>query len=85
MRVPTPIPRSLVRAVTRVAQGSRVDLLWRLALLVGLVVVVYLGSVLSGSFVVATLVGILLFAVLRDDLGQIVSDVWNREFWVWKR
>jgi ABC-type nitrate/sulfonate/bicarbonate transport system permease component len=83
-RVPTPIPESVVEDTKRFFSGGVADVLWK-------VFVVAVGTVLLGlilalnpGFFVAALVGMVLSVVFSDNIRAFVSDVWNRNFWVWR-
>jgi hypothetical protein len=83
-RIPTPIPESVVGDVKRFFSGTVVDVLWKtFVVVVGTVV---LGGILAlnPGFFVAALVGMILSVVFSDNIRAAVSDIWHRDFWVFK-
>lgn len=82
VRIPTPIPKSLVSIIRRAFRGPWTDTLWKafvsvLFLTVG-VALVFIGPI---GYLVG---GIVLGSLLTDTVRSTVSDVWNRNFWAFK-
>lgn len=84
-RIPTLIPESVITSLRRLFAGSFGDVLWKLGVSLALVLVgyVFLSAGIWGVFG-AFVGGVLISALLEDDIRDIVSDVWNRNFWVWR-
>lgn len=81
-RIPTPIPKSLVRLTKRAFTGRTLDTIWKAGVLV-LLFVVGLGFLAAGP--VGYLVGGIILATLLDDaVRNAVRDLWNRNFWVFR-
>lgn len=82
-RIPTPIPQYTVNWLRRFWSGTVVDILWKtLLLLVGGALVVLALS--SGVALVAAVAGIVLSFFIADDIQRLASDIWNRNFWIWR-
>ncbi|MUV87022.1 hypothetical protein GJ631_10695 [Natronomonas sp. CBA1123] len=83
-RIPTPIPESVVKDTKRFFAGGWGDILWKAFVVVvgGLLLAFILA--LNPGFFVAALVGMVLSVVFSDNIRAFVSDVWNRNFWVWR-
>jgi len=82
MNVPTPIPESAVGNIRSFFGGGTLDVIWK-ALVIGFILVsVY---VLAAAGIVGGIVaGIVLGALLSDDVRAILSDLWHRDFWIWR-
>lgn len=82
-RIPTPVPKTWAKWASSTRRQSIYDLLWKaLVIVVGGTLII---AALASSFIlVSTLAGIILFWALSDSAGQTASDVWNRNFWVWR-
>ncbi len=81
-RIPTPIPKSLVQRTKRAFSGRALDTLWKLGVLVFLFIV---GIALLSAGIVGYLVGGIVLATLFDEaVRNAVSDLWNRNFWVFR-
>jgi hypothetical protein len=83
-RIPTPIPESVVKDTKRFFSGGWGDTLWKAFVVVvgGLLLAFILA--LNPGFFVAALVGMVLSVVFSDNIRAFVSDVWTRNFWVWR-
>ncbi len=81
-RIPTPIPESLVRLTKRAFTGRWADTLWKLGVLVFLFAIGL--ALLSAGVVGAIVGGIVLGTLLNDTVRSGVSDLWNRNFWVFR-
>jgi len=82
-RIPTLIPSSVVESVGNILSGSVADTIWKIGIATMLAVFAYvliasLGAL--GGFIGA----ILLSALIEDDIRDIVVDIWNRDFWIWR-
>jgi hypothetical protein len=81
-RIPTPIPKSLVRLTRRAFSGRVLETLWKLGVLVVLVVV---GLGLYAAGTIGVLVGgVILASLITEPVQNAVSDLWNRNFWVFR-
>lgn len=82
VKIPTPVPESVVNSVRGVFSGGIINILWKLFVVVLLVVAAYLLALLG--FFGAAIAGMLLASLISDDVRAFVSDLWNRNFWVWR-
>lgn len=83
-RIPTPIPESFAQNVKTFFSGTIADVLWKsLVIVVGGTALLLLMAASPGFFI-AFIVGAILSAVLSDDIRAFVSDVWHRNFWIWR-
>lgn len=73
------IPAQLKRSISRLFSGALLDILWKLLLVVGGGTLLYL-MVVSSTFILAFIAGILLSAFLADDIAQAGRDIWNRNW-----
>jgi len=77
---PTLIPRYAIDWGRRFLRGSLVNIVWKLlVVLVGGTLVVLALS--SGVAFVAAIAGIVLSFFIADDIQQLASDIWNRDFY----
>lgn len=82
-RIPTPIPDTAVTAVRGLFSGPVIDVLWKIGVSVVFVVfIVLLASI--GGFFGPFLAATILAALLVDEIQGVVSDVWHRNFWIWR-
>ena len=79
-RIPTPIPRSLVSIVRSVFQGSLGIVLWRLLLLGGGALLLAALASASLGFFAGVLVTLAIWTAWSDNVGRILSDLWNARF-----
>lgn len=77
------IPRSLVRTLRRYWTQSLIDRLWQLFVIVVALFLIILGSRNYG-ILAALALGVLFSAIFADDVRQLWSDIWNRNFWMWR-
>ncbi len=81
-RIPTPVPKSLVKRTRRAFDGPLGDTLWKAGVSALFLTIAYILA-LAGP--VGLLVGgIVLGSLLDDTVRSAVSDVWNRNFWVFR-
>lgn len=85
-RIPTLIPESVVSGTKRFAASPLPDLLWKL-----FVTAVTLGTILllgAAGGIYGVIGGIIAFilasVLLKDQIRAAWSDIWNRNFWVWR-
>lgn len=83
-RIPTPIPESVGRGIRSIFMGPVLEVAWRLLVVALLLAVAYLLVVGFGGFGAAFVAGAILSALLSENIREAVSDVWNRNFWVWR-
>lgn len=82
VRIPTPIPKSLARLFKQAFRGALSETIWKLAVLVVLFVV---GIALYAAGTVGYLVGgVILASLITEPVQNAISDLWNRNFWVFK-
>jgi len=83
MKVPTPIPKSLISLIGRSFRGSTGDTLWKLLMLVVFITIAYLLAALGtmGALIAAIIVG----SLVAEPVQNAISDIWNRDFWVFKQ
>lgn len=80
--IPTPIPKSLVRAKKGILSGPVIDTVWKLFIAtLFLIVGIALAAAGPLGIVVA---GLLLGSLLNETVNQAIADIWNRNFWVFK-
>jgi hypothetical protein len=84
MDIPTLIPESIVRWMRAVASGPLFDTLWKMLILAAAVLVIlYMFAV--GGPIVGGIAGILLFVIASDRIRQLFIDIYERNFWMWRR
>lgn len=83
VRIPTPIPNAVVRAVRRLASGTLGTILWQVGLLVAGAVVVFYAVAVSAGYFSLFVVGILLTMAVGGLLRASFRDIWTRDFWTW--
>lgn len=81
--IPTPLPKSAVESISRAVRDETVvDLVWRAFVVVLFILLIW--AIASANVLGFLIGGILLGALLREDVRAFVADVWNRNFWVWR-
>lgn len=84
MRIPTPVPTSLVSTIGSIFKGSNWLVAWRLlALFVGAYLIIWLLAATSGFFGYI-IVWILVVFTVGAIITAIARNIWNFEFWSFK-
>lgn len=85
-RIPTLIPESVVRGGKRLAASPLLDLLWKLFVTVATMAVILALGAAGGVYgVVGGVIAFILASVLLErQIREVWSDIWNRNFWVWR-
>lgn len=81
VRIPTPLPRSLVKWGRALLSGALVVVLWRLALIAAFLFILALATAAGPSFFVATLLGLVISVLWSDNIRALVLDLWNLDFY----
>lgn len=84
VRVPTPIPESVVGDLKGFFSGAVIDVLWKASVVIVGGFLLFVILALNPGFFVASLVGMILSVVFSDNIRAAVSDIWHRNFWVWR-
>jgi Flp pilus assembly protein TadB len=82
-RIPTLVPRSLVRWLKSLFSGRLVDIVWKLLVLTTVAVAVVYMAALGGPLYVV-LAGTIISVLLSDRVRRLFLDVWERDFWIWR-
>lgn len=84
VRVPTPIPESWAEQWRSYWRQALLDKIWQFFVIT--VIVTFILLVVAGGpgFLLASIIGMIISIILADDIRQTISDVWNRNFWVWR-
>lgn len=83
-RIPTPVPESVVKDIKRFFSGPAGDVLWKLFVVAAGGFLLFFILAMNPGFFVAALVGMILSVVFSDNIRAFVSDVWHRDFWIWR-
>lgn len=75
----TPFPESLVESIQNEMTGSWFDTIWKIFVLMLLVGFVYLLA--SLGIVGGVIAFIIIGAVARNWIKNVITDLWNRELW----
>ena len=81
--IPTPIPEYVVDWLGNFLGGPVLLTTYRFALLLVGGLVIYAASQSAGAFT-AIIIGIVVSVVLADDIRQLITDIWNMNFWVFE-
>ncbi len=76
-----PIPRSLVAAVRGIFAGTTGRVLWKLLVLVGGGLAIYYATVVTSSYFVMAIVGIIVSIALSSTVRKAVMDIWRMDFY----
>ncbi|QCW05232.1 hypothetical protein [Natrinema pallidum] len=82
VRIPTLIPKTLVRLTRQALSGTVLDTLWRLFVVALLAVAAY--ALASLGMFGAAISGVILGTLVTEPAQNAVRDVWNRNFWVFR-
>lgn len=81
--IPTGIPQYWKERWDQYWRQALLTRLWQALLVITGALVIY-AALSSGVLFIVTVTGIALSVILADDIKQTVTDIWNRNFWVWK-
>jgi len=80
--IPTPVPRTIIRLFRRATSGTLGDILWKTLVVTVLLAAAY--ALASLGVVGAAISGMVLSTLAAEPVRKTVSDVWNRNFWVFR-
>lgn len=83
VKITSPVPQYVIDWLASFWSQTLFDRLWQLFLIVLFGTILLLALSSSIGFVTAA-AGVVFSYLLADDIRQIVADVWNRDFWVWR-
>jgi hypothetical protein len=84
VRIPTPIPESIVDTTKRVLSGPLLEVLWRVLVITVGLTVLYVLAVASSGFLIGFIAVTAISIVFSDDIRQALIDVYRRNFWIWR-
>lgn len=82
--VPTPIPKSIVQWWRTFWSGALADILWKTFVVAVVGAILYVTVQIQPGFFVLFVVGTILSVTLSDNIRAVISDIWHRNFWVWR-
>lgn len=80
VRVPTPLPRSLVSAVASIFSGSVGITVWRLVLIAGVALALLALAAANLGFFAGVLITLAIWTAWSDNMRRIIGDLWNARF-----
>lgn len=81
--IPTPIPQSTATSIKHFFTGRFVEVVWRVSLLAAFLLLLYALASAGGGVLAAFVVFTLGSIVLKDEVRDMIWDIYNRDFWVW--